>query len=298
MNILPFVTILILVISLTISSFFGGFKETSFAKIGSRGLLNAYRSARNCSEETRLLNYAKSIIPISEPENTSKKRELPKVRKKSKKSFRENISNNSKFNLTPLLTENNLFLEDVFATLLENLYVNTDLVEGYKYEVKALPKLLAKEILQAARKLPSEPPLSFEQIVLPNKHLHALWYKMLKGTPKYPSNGGWPPFSHYFICKDRNEKQVINSRKTAIPILKAFFGDEITEAILAKEKEQDRPKGAITQKELETLLSAHSFQSEHKTFINYGLAKNLRRTEVEKDPTTGISATISYGIKQ
>ena len=43
MNILPFVTILILVIALTISSFFGGFKESSFAKIGSTGLINAYR---------------------------------------------------------------------------------------------------------------------------------------------------------------------------------------------------------------------------------------------------------------
>ena len=51
MNILPFVTILILVIALTISSFFGGFKESSFAKIVSTGLINAYRLARNSSEE-------------------------------------------------------------------------------------------------------------------------------------------------------------------------------------------------------------------------------------------------------
>ncbi len=297
MNILPFVTILILVIALTISSFFGGFKESSFAKIGSTGLINAYRLARNSSEETRLENFA-STLPKPAKDNTEKKPSPPKVKKNREKSFRENITDNSKFNLTPLLKEDDPFLEEVFANYLLEIYQNTHLASDYKYDKKALPKLLAKEIVQAIKKLPSATEsLEFEKIILASKSLHDIWYKMLKGSPSYPNNGGWPPIGHFIVLIETKEPTVICATKASIPLLKAFFGEEITTAILTKEKEEERKREPLVKAEIVPLLEEHSFSSAKRKYITYGKAAKIRQTESEKDPISGITATVSYSTE-
>ncbi len=298
MNILPFVTILILVISLTISSFFGGYKESSYAKIGSTGLISAFRLARNSAEETRLLNYAKTLTPETQetaekPEKPEKKQAPPKVRKNREKSFRENITENSKFNLAPLLKEDDPFLEDVFTKLLIEIYQNTDLAIDYKYDKKELPKLLVKEILLSARKGSFAEPIEFEMIVLPNKGLHEIWYKMLKGSPNYPDKASWPPISRFVILKEIKDKKVVAAKKASIPLLKAFFGNDITTAILEKEKE-----GVLTKTEMDTFLETLGVDPIKKNYLHYGYSKKLRRTESEKDPTTGITATLSYSTQK
>jgi hypothetical protein len=294
MNILPFVTILILVISLTISSFFGGYKECSFAKIGSNGLISAYRLARNSSEETRLLKFA-STLQKSDGNQKEKSNELPKVRKTKNRTFRENITDNSKFNLYPLIQgDPSPFLEEAFTNLLKELYLDTDLANEYKYDKKALPKLLTKELLQVLRNLPEGSAIEFDNIVLPNPQLHALWYKMLKGTKGYPEKGSWPSIKQFVILKETKDKKVISARKAAIPVLKAFFGEKITEAILEKEKEPERKKAPLSQEEMIHLLEQEGFPSEQKTYIHYGYKKNVQRTESEKDPITGITAEVSY----
>lgn len=298
MNILPFVTILILVIALTISSFFGGFKESSFAKIGSTGLINAYRLARNSSEETRLLNFASTLSkPPKDKDKAEKKPSPPKVKKNREKSFRENITDNSKFNLTPLLKEDDPFLEEVFANYLHEIYQNTNLASDYKYDKKALPKLLAKEIVQAIKKLPSTEPLEFEKIILTSKSLHDIWYKMLKGSPSYPNNGGWPPIGHFIVLIETKEPTVICATKASIPLLKAFFGETITAAILTKEKEEERKREPLIRAEIVTLLEEHAFSSSNRKYIGYGKAAKIRQTESEKDPTSGITATVSYSTE-
>ncbi len=290
MNILPFVTILILVIALSISSFFGGFKESSFAKIGSTGLINAYRLARNSSEETRLLNYAETLHKPS-PNKPDKKPSPPKVRKNREKSFRENITDNSKFNLTPLLQEDDPFLEEVFANYLLEIYQNTDLASEYKYDKKILHKLLAKEIIQSIKKLPSKATLEFEKIVLSNKSLHDIWYKMLKGSP---SKGGWPPIGHFIVLIETKDPIVICATKASIPLLKAFFGKTITEAILTKEKEEERKREPLIKTEIISLLDEHAFPPVNRKYITYGKAAKIRQTESETDPVSGITATVSY----
>jgi hypothetical protein len=288
MNILPFVTILILVITLTISSFFSGYKETSLAKIGSTGLITAFRLARNDSERAR--------IPPKEPKNeTSRPPKTEKEKKPKEQSFRERITDNSKFNLTPLLKNDDLFLEEVFIRLLEELYVHTDLVKGYKYDKATLAKLLAKEIIQSAKNLPEGTPLEFENIKLSSNHLHALWYKMLKGSPSYPDKGSWPAASHFFIFSKDEPKCVLSGRKASIPVLKAFFDKEITNAILEKEKEADRSSAALTKDEIQKILSNHNFPLEKREYIRYGNGpKKPRHTERGIDSKTGISVSLSY----
>ncbi len=297
MNILPFVTILILVISLAISSFFGGYKECSFAKIGTTGLINAYRLARNSSEETRLLKFASSLQK-NDGNEKEKSKELPKVRKTKNRTFRDNITDNSKFNLYPLTQkECPPFLEEVFINLLKELYLSTDLLKEYKYDKKIFPKALTKELLTVLRNLPEGSAIKFDDIILPNPHLHALWYKMLQGTQSYPDKGSWPSIKQFIVLKETKEKKVLSARKAAVPVLKAFFGEKITEAILEKEKEPDRKKAPLTQDEMVHLLEDEGCPSEQKTYIHYGYKKNVRRTESEKDPITGITAEVSYSTE-
>lgn len=295
MNILPFVSILILVISLTISSFFHGYKETSFLKLGSLGTINAHRLARNSSEETRLASYKKTL-----PEEVVNKtpRKPRNTKKNSPQSFREKITDNSKLNLLPLIREDLPLLEPVFARLLEEIYAHTNLFQEYKYEKENLSTLLAKSILQTAKTIPVDKLFAFEDIVLPQKELHDLWYKMLKGTPDYPSLGGWPPISQFVLLKETKKPSVLSGRKASIPLLKAFFGEEITTAILAKEKEENRTRATITTAELTTLLNAFGFPPHLRSYIHHGYGSSLHCTEVEKDPKTGITANISYTTKR
>ena len=200
MNILPFVTILIFVISLIISSFFQGYKESALSKLGFTGAITAHRLARNDAEHAKF----KASLPKPKPDES--KSQTPSG--KQKKSFRKQITDNSKFNLSPLLKNESPFLEEVFAKLLHELYPN--------FPTKAL----AKELLIAMKKLPES--FTFEEILLPGADLNQYWYKMLKGSP------GWPTISHYVTL--RKEKDVIMATKASIPLHKAFFGEEITEA--------------------------------------------------------------------
>ncbi|MBM3193975.1 MAG: hypothetical protein FJZ59_07080 [Chlamydiae bacterium] len=292
MNILPFVTILILVISLTISSFFSGYKECSFAKLGTTGLIHAYRLARNSSEESRLLKFASAL---QKSDGKEKEKELPKVRKTKNKSFRENITDNSKFNLYPLTQKDcPPFLEEVFTNLIKEIYSETDLLKDYKYDLQAFPKLLTKELLSVLRARNKGDSIEFESIILPNASLHEIWYKMLKGTHSYPDKGSWPSIKQFVLFKESKEKKVISARKAAICVLKAFFGEKITHTILEKEKETDRKKAPLTQEEIIQIIDNEGFPVDKKPFIHYGYKKNIRRTELEKDPLTGIEAEISY----
>lgn len=297
MNILPFVTILILVISLTISAFFTGYKECSFAKIGTTGLIHAYRLARNSSEESRLIKFA-STLQKSDGNNKEKENDLPKVRKIKNRTFRDNITDNSKFNLYPL-TEKDcpLFLEEVFVNLIKEIYLETDLLKDYKYDRQAFAKLFVKELLTVLRAPKEGAILELDNIVLPNPNLHHIWYKMLKGTHSYPDKKSWPSIKQFVVLKISKEKKVLSARKAAIPVLKAFFGEKITQAILEKEQEPDRKKAPLTQDEIIHLIDNEGFAAEKKPFIHYGYKKNIRRTELEKDPITGIEAEISYSTE-
>ncbi|MBM3184508.1 MAG: hypothetical protein FJZ64_04305 [Chlamydiae bacterium] len=262
MNILPFVTILILVISLLISSFFQGHKESSLSKLGLTGVTEAYRLARNSKQEDLL----------------RKVKNLPEEKQKgTKKYFRERITDNSKFNFSPLLKEENPFLEEVLQNFLERIY--------------HCPKGFSKALIESAKANPGF--TSFEELSMPQPEFHALWYKMLKGSPNYPDAGEWPPFSHHLILRD--EKEVIVIRKASLFLLQAFFGEEIAEAIVAKEKEPDRGKKIqISDKELKEILTEHEFPKEHLVYTTHQHKKKGRKTAHEKDPTTGVSAKIVY----
>ncbi len=297
MNILPFVTILILVISLTISSFFTGFKETSFAKIGSAGLINAYRQARNSSEEVRLLKYSSSLLPKETTDKPKEKREAPQVRKTDRIPFRENITDNSKLNLTPILKSDNPFLEEVLVNLITELYLHTEILKGYKYDKKAFPKLLVKELLQAANKFTDNKEIHFEKLILKTPTLHTIWYKMLKGSSNYPAKGSWPEISRYTIFLDEKETAIIKPKKASVPLLKAFFGKDISTEILTLEKDPNRKRQPLTKAEIEKILQANSFPEDKLPLLSYTSPKIMRCTESEIDPATGITATITYSPK-
>ncbi len=269
MNILPFVTILILVISLLISSCFQGYKETAFSKLGFIGKINAYRETRNSAEQSRFHVACPGTKKKSLNPDTSEK-------EKSPSHFREHITDNSKFNFAPLLKDESPFLEEVLNRLLHNFYPD-------------LPKGFTKALLTAARNLPSEE-FSFENIVLPDKKLHAVWYKMLKGSPERP------PLSHHLIFK-KNKPEVVIASKASIPLLKAFFGEEITAAILEKEEEPDRKTAYIKKDELSPILTAHPIPPERMPYFSCNTKGIERRTKTKTDPKTGITAELSYNVK-
>jgi hypothetical protein len=296
MNLLPFVAIFILAITLAITSLFQDSLSLSYLKTSHNGLSTAYRIARNSAEESRYLQFNKSLKNKTDSEKKVHKTER-KLKKLKDRNQRENITENSKFNIYPLLHEKNHDLEKIFIQLINNLYLNTNLFNEKEIDKANTLQKLSKSILKGLREELSINPnstLDWKRLRIQEKNLRTLYYKMLKGSPNYPKKKSYPCLEHFFIIKKESEKKVIHAKKACKLMLSVFFGKEITDQILRKELELRELNKNLLREDIVAILKDNNFSKDLEKYIHYGHEKIIKRTEIETDPQSGIKAEISY----
>jgi hypothetical protein len=296
MNLLPFVAIFILAITLAITSLFQDSLNLSYLKISHNGLNSAYRIARNSAEETRYIQFNKSLRNKTDSEKPIHKTER-KLKKIRDRNLRENITENSKFNIYPLLIEKNLDLEKIFLELIKDFYQGTSLFSDKEIDVANTLQKLGKSILNCFRdeiELNPDSSLDWKELRIQDKNLRVLYYKILKGSPNYPKKKSYPPLEQFFIIKKGSEKKVIHAKKAGKKILNAYFGIEITNQILAKERELREVNKSLLREDIVAILKENNFSKDLEKYIHYGYERIIKRTEIETDPSSGIKAEICY----
>ncbi len=298
MNLLPFVAIFILAITLAITSLFQDVEKISYLKIAHNGLNSAYRNARNSAEESRYLTKNKNIKKASDDEKNLSQNLDKKLKKYIDRCIRENITENSKFNILPLLKSENPTLEKIFVDLLKTYYLNTSLFHPNDLDKAGLIEKLAKEILKSGKNLIENEDIELKNIYIKDKRFRELYYKMLKGSPNYPKKNTFPPLEVFFIIKKSKGNKVIHAKKAPIKTMHAFFGKEISDLIFAKEQDCIQNELPFLKEDILKILREKNFPRELENFIHYGFDKILKRTEVEKDEKSGIQAELSYHTKK
>ena len=257
MNILPFITLLILIFTLILSSLFTTHKQIATTHLPD--LIAAYRQTRN-TIECDLQEEAPQPNTPSPPKKESTPSDFPLI-----------LTENSKFNLVPLVKHPSPFLEEVVCSLLSKTY-----------QVKE-PLPLVRALIRALEAQPEAKTLA--ELVLPHP-FNELWYTLLRAS-----------LSDDLTLRPKEESGVIVVQKASIPVLQAFFGETIAQEILTLEHGPNRGKKSyIKQDELTPILTAHNFPLAYRSFYTMGAKKGVTHTRKTIDKTHGITTKLSYKI--
>jgi len=194
------------------------------------------------------------------------------------------LKSKAKLNLMPLLKEpRHLLLYEAAAALIRELYgeekfFKQALIKDLEYEVldhlitqsKANPEAETFDTF-----LPEEP--MFREII----------YKILKGTPAYSlkEKKGYPPLGDFIILDKKVPDKAVNFCFASPTLLKAFFGEKITQEILNEEKEiweEQHKHNTIAKKALAILVLKHSQgkikDTDYDPLFTYGHITNPEKT--------------------
>lgn len=274
MNILPFVTILLFVLSLCSMGFFQSYKTTAEASFSFISQMDTSTCLRG-DIERRLFNKSKKKEKPDKEKPTANANKPKKAKKSTKEienspetvrngesvvtcmttlgeqkikesqekvnsrdhkkyvTFRmRNITENSKLNIATLFKKKDSRLEKSLIQLIENCYQDTPLFKQAQIEGN-LSVLIVSELIERGQLLGFEN-LTLNRIQLKNPDLHDIWHKMLKGS----QNKKIPRLSDFVIINKDPKRLPICTRKASVPVLNAFFGEEVTKMIL--DAEQDK----------------------------------------------------------
>lgn len=225
---------------------------------------------------------------------TSKRSKKRSRGKEEKKSFRvKNITDNSKLNIAPLFQKQEPLVERTLIRLIEDVYQNTPLFQEAKVEGQ-LSALIVSELLEAGKAL-SFDQLTLNRIRLKDPALQEIWHSMLKGNKnnRKKKAGGWEPLTEYVLIDKNPERLPVCLRKASLPLLKAFFGDDVTQKILAAEKkkyvEQKNTKSALNKDALKALIPGEQL-SEHYKHMCDAYSETKRKIRQTFHPDTGVIA--------
>lgn len=248
MNILPYISFMMIIIALLFAAQFKGGSTLKWTQSSHSGFVRCMRAARN--------NFELKKVPSKDRKAEAK--EQGETRDVEFVYFREKkLSEPTKFDISALLKEDDKFLDQVLETLIENLYSHTTFYQEEKnFNTRFVMELKRrkKELLSGDVTLQS---LSFK-----DPALKAAYYKMLKGT--YKGERGYPPLCDY-ITLDLSRKASVYFQAASKPVLQAFLGDEamqmVEEAELAKYEKGSGKSYALTGKELSELLKENHSQA-------------------------------------
>jgi len=205
-----------------------------------------------------------------------------------------NQSDNSKLNIAKLFTKKDPILEQALIHLIDDFYQDTPAFQDIKIDKGNLSANLVKALIKNGKKLNPED-LTLNRIDLQSPQLQKVWHKILQGTRNYnlKDKTGWPPLSHFVLIDiDPNHKPIC-IKKTSIPVLKAFFGEAITEMILKEEKEkfysQPNKPSPLSKAEFEKFLERVNF-THVKNYIDYQYNKKTQTVLSHMHSDTGVIA--------
>lgn len=251
MNLLPFVMIIIMVLSLfSLSQFEGALtlkKENQIYLAYFRGL----RETRNKKE--------RSAYKDTLPTNTGDKKTSneDKQKKSSQKYFREKRVGweKGRLNLSSLLQKPHKYssLETVALAYVKQLYGHAEFFPKNDQTIKDLIKALIKAYQK-------DPSISFHEIKFNDPKLQDIFYKMMRGTHTYDleKKVGYPPFGEMFTF-EKSDRAPMNYHYANLSFLSLMFGEKMTKDFVALEKKElieakRKCESPIKKPELEKLL--------------------------------------------
>lgn len=327
MNFLPFITILLFVLSLCSMGFFQSYKTTSQAS-------SSFVSYMDTSTFLRGKIESDLFVQSKEKGKSSPKRRASKKQKKEKETTAEMVRNghdnvtcltnlrgkkgsvdtvskkrsarehkkyitfrtrklteNSKLNIASLFKKKDALLEKTLLDLIESLYQDTPLLRGGK-GANSQSALIVKELVKAGKEMRFED-LTLNRIRLEDPDLQDIWHKMLKGTRSYnlDKKEGIPRLSDYvIICKDLSRLPIC-SKKASIPVLNAFFGTEFTQSILHAEQEkfyaEPDKKSPLTEEEIKELIKKAGL-FDTTNYLMYNYKEKVREVVSAIHEDTGV----------
>lgn len=236
MNILPFVTVFLIILAIFSSSSLKDYKVDVVKKNTIIGSIQAERSIRHLVIEKIYQKAPKKNLETiaSKKEDQSKKIHLEEDYLFS----RDDLERHKKLNLSPLFTKDHQpLLEELYAKAIEALYGHNSFYT--RFPNKKLSQFLLKSLIDKAQNLLKDNPnkkLMLTDLFPSDETLFEIYYKMLKGTQEYnlKMKKGYPPFSDFFTIDETKQKPIFFAGLSS-EILEAFFGSEVKQKILEEE---------------------------------------------------------------
>ncbi|MCH9611592.1 MAG: hypothetical protein S4CHLAM102_00620 [Chlamydiia bacterium] len=314
MNILPFVMVMMMVIAFVIGGFFQNVHSLSHISTGFSGYMDAHRQGRNMLQKghyrgavarhKKKREKKEETLVLDEKEE---KRLSEKTIQKILASRFESINRESaKLNIYLLFNPQDIqypTLLNTFTQLLKELYGPLNLFPSEEDYL-----LLAKEIAKRGQKQlqkGKEPkaPITLFDLYPQNEPLKSLFYTLMVGTSSYDisTRQGLPSLKDFIMIDPSPKEKPICFQAASFWVLKAHFGQEITQQILKAEEKKLRDENfknnryALTRNELLSLVGSNTKQSIHLSkkldLIQYNLRPKDPITFFSQDPTTQISTT-------
>lgn len=160
-----------------------------------------------------------------------------------------------------------------------------------------MPRLEYHIIDQMRLKFPHKAPTQFSDFASDNSVYQDIFYKMLKGTNHYHLQGsGYPPLEDFFTLTPQNSKTPVQFPFASESLLKALFGEVITQSILKEEEkkwELDHKHHTLLADELTGLLNKNRKAQLSVGQLTALLHFNIKRPDLDntkhKDRATHIT---------
>lgn len=247
MNILITTLSMLLVLSISAGFFWREVRDSTESLLTAKGFFGAARIAQNKYEIKQFQR-----LPKFQVENPPKEKKTPTQKDKVFVSHRL---------VTPPLEQGHLHIASLWQ--LEHTPVVQPLIKklfkelyGHVswYEEKGIDRLIAA-LSKPREKFDIQ---EFSKSLDPE--LYSLWYRMMKGTQVYNTEEqiGYPPLTDFVDFSFASAKNLCHFRFAPLPVLRAFFGKELTNQILKMENEkwqEGHRYRFCTKKEFLTIIS-------------------------------------------
>ena len=295
MNILFFVSSLLIILTFVVSSFFSSTLSLESEKTSLLGLMEARKKTRDMWQ-VRLFNSAtKNVTPKQGLEN-----KIPKVIT-NYQSHRV-ISNKcrlSKINLH-FLFETDYSHKKELITICENLLNE---LYGKKSFIKELnkehwPKDLLKQMISFGAKKKGD--LDLLDLMPDTPEQSYLFYKILKGSCDYDleKGSGYPPLSDFFYI-DSKERYPIYFCYASSQVLKACLGRALCSEVIREEKKKSLLYGGrrvLTKQELKSLIENQRAKQKDLLWIDEIFTFSKRSTTLEALQYKDEKSNVRYSL--
>lgn len=328
MNILGFVSAILIIFSIICASMLHQHQDSNQVKNSIEGYYSASIESQNLAEKTFFKSIKgekeqkiDTLKPRSNPSSLKPQNPIEQVKKtENTDKIEENddedendeneaqsidrgnnkiIYSCSALNIFPLLKDGKDKEHDcyeIFAKLIRALYEKELTKKNIEYS------LIDALIKKSQETLTANEELFLEKIYFGNESLQNLWYKMLKGSKFYnlEKNIGYPSIFE-FISLYNSNKVTICMQKISDEMLVCLFNkkiaEEIKETIRRNNEKNIKKTNYISQHDLADILSKNNFDQKnqdlnimsHLVFSNHKKHKKNASLIISKDTKTQIS---------
>jgi hypothetical protein len=258
MHVLPFVSILLIILTTISYSFLDKSKTIIYEK---QMMLSHMNIERKLLRKLHREAFKKAPKKKSSSQHSRAQGEPPK---RVDSALTPRTHSVSKMNLFPLFSEKMPSeVIDLLKNLLNALYARSFLAQHNSSSFSHLSTHLltkGREKIELVKTLQQDPDsLHFYELYPDEPSAHALFYKILKGTHSYDLiEKGYPPLEDFF-CLTSSEKTIFHFPSLSPLMLSVVFGSEGAKAILDHEQQlraqdPDRTSKTLLKEELVSLL--------------------------------------------